>query len=230
MDEDDIIYILNIDLGSVNFSFVIEEINLKYFKNIKNIPKNERYNIDGSLTHDFEKILDEVYKNGKIVLFRNINLKSNIKDISKDHEIFKNMIDCLDEYKEEYFDKVNYVVIEKQMKINQKACRLSVCCITYFIMNYDTPIFEFDSFHKTQVLGCKKDEKKLKNGKIIYKAVDKPKRKKWSIENGSYILSLRDEIETFVDIFDIKKNNDIYDNINMCQAFKYLYFIDKIKL
>ena len=54
MDEDDIIYILNIDLGSVNFSFVIEEINLKYFKNIKNIPKNERYNIDGSLT---QKIL-----------------------------------------------------------------------------------------------------------------------------------------------------------------------------
>ena len=177
---------------------------------------------------EFQKVLESIYKNGKIILTKNINLKVKInKNALNDHEIFQNMIKCLNEYKDEYFDKVDYIVVEKQMKINQKACRLSICCITYFMINSNARIFEFDSFHKTQILGAEK-EKVLKNGKITYKSIDKPKRKKWSIETGIYILNLRDEFDTMVEIFDLKKKDDIYDNINMCQAFKYLYFIDKV--
>jgi hypothetical protein len=223
--------ILSIDLGSVNFSFMIEEIDASIYENIKTIPKSKRYNSDGTTTPEFEKILEDVYKNGKVILMKNINLKSGIEN-KKDHEIFQNMIECLDEYKEDYFNTVDIIIVEKQLKINQKACRLSICCISYFMNNYgrEKPIIEFNAYHKTQVLGAIKNKKILKNGNIRYTAVDKPTRKKWSIDQCFYILTLREEFETIIELSNFKKLDDYADNLCMIQAFKYLYFIEKMEL
>ena len=41
---DEIIWIASFDIGSVNFAFYIEEINITKLKEIVNIPKIKRYN------------------------------------------------------------------------------------------------------------------------------------------------------------------------------------------
>lgn len=226
--EENKLWIGSFDIGSINFSFTIEEIILNKFENIKNIQKNKRYNIDGTMTPEFENIIEQVYKNGKIILIKNINLKHNVTS-KKDHDIFQNMIECLDEYKDEYFDLVDHIIVEKQMKINQRACRLSICCITYFMNNYgrEKNIVEFDAYHKTTILGAVKNKKIFKNGKIKYTAVDKPTRKKWCVNTGMYILSLREDYETMCEISLMKKADDVMDNVCMTQAYKYLQFVDK---
>jgi hypothetical protein len=128
----------------------------------------------------------------------------------------------LNEYKY-YFDKVDYILIEKQLKINHKACRLSICCLSYFIMNYENskPILEFSSVYKTHILGC---ERFMKNGKKI----DKPSRKKWCTSTCAYILSIREDFESVEELYSQKKTDDISDTICQLQAFKFMHFIDKV--
>ena len=48
MSNEDNITIASFDIGKKNFAFYIEEINLKELKEIKNISKIKRYNIDGT--------------------------------------------------------------------------------------------------------------------------------------------------------------------------------------
>jgi hypothetical protein len=61
------------------------------------------------------------------------------------------------------------------------ALKLGQHCWSYFSIHYGRSknIIEFPAYHKTQVLGAEKDKKVTKTGKINYKAVDKPQRKKW---------------------------------------------------
>ena len=213
---DNVIWILSIDIGSTNFAFSIEEVDIEKLQEIKNIPKTQRYNIDGKSTSKFSNILEAVYISGKTLIARNLNIKSGT---TKEYEIFNNMFQNLNEYKD-YFDKVDYIVIEKQLKINQKACRLSICCLSYFIINYqnEKPIFEFPSAYKTHILGC---EKFMKNGKKI----DKPARKKWCSETCAYILSTREDFELLSDFTCVKKTDDIADVVCQVQALKYLHFV-----
>ena len=50
---DEIIWIASFDIGSVNFAFYIEEINITKLKEITNISKIKRYNSNGTCTKDF---------------------------------------------------------------------------------------------------------------------------------------------------------------------------------
>ena len=215
---ENVIWILSTDIGSTNFAFCIEEVNISKLEGIKNIPKNQRYNLDGTNTYEFSKILEDIYSSGKTILIRNLNLKVGT---TKEYEIFNNMFTQLNEYKE-YFDKVDYILIEKQLKINHKACRLSICCVSYFVFKYQSEknIIEFGSMYKTHILGC---EKRMKNGKKI----DKPARKKWCISTCASILSLREDCEIIEELYSQKKTDDISDTICQLQAFKYMHFVDK---
>lgn len=233
---EDIVRIACFDIGKINFCFYIEEVNISSLKQVKNIIKTERYNIDGTITSKFSEILDKVYQSGTKVLLENHNITGDT-DTDKyfDFNLCYNMAELLDEY-QEYWDSVDYIIVERQMsfrkKYNTMALKLAQHCESYFINKYgrSKTIIEFDAFHKTQVLGAKKDKKETKTGKVTYKNIGDRERKKWTIEQAFYILSQRNDYDTMSEIGLMKKRDDVSDNICMAQAFKYLYFICKQEL
>ena len=232
-NDNDIIWLASFDIGKKNFAFYIEEINLKQLKDIENISKFKRYNLDGTCAPDFRKILDSVYMNGKKILLKNVDLTAGTnKNKYFDIELCHNLIGVLDEYSE-YFDNVSYVIVEQQMsfgkKVNTMALKLGQHCESYFLFKYGRfkEVIEFPSYYKTQVLGAEKLKKTTKTGKTSYKAVDKSIRKKWAIDEASTILAEREDFDTLSELISMKKSDDVSDVIVQLQAFKYLYFIDK---
>lgn len=234
---DDIILIGSIDIAKLNFCFYIEEINLKEFSKITNIPKLARYNADGTPTKEFIEILEQIYKNGKRILLKNVDITDGTDDKGKyfDSKWCHNMFDVLDEY-EDLWQNVSIVVVERQMafgkKVNTMAIKLGQNCQSYFMLNYgrDIKVIEFDAYHKTVVLGAKKDISKTKTGKIKYVNIGDRARKKWTVEEAFGILNLREDFETMSEIGLDKKRDDKCDTICQLQAFKYLYFVDKMEL
>ena len=234
-DEDEIILIASFDIGKCNFSFYVEEINLTNLKSIKNIKKEDRYFNNGTCTKEFASLMEKIYKNGDNKLLKNVNLTEGTdKEKYFDSDICYNMFDVLDEYKE-YWDKVSYVIVEKQMafgkKINTMALKLGQSCQSYFMMNYsrDLKVIEFPAYYKTIVLGAPQTEAKTKTGKIKFKTLGDRERKKWSVQEGFYIMSLREDFETMSDVGIMKKRDDVNDVLIQLQAFKYLYFVDNMK-
>jgi hypothetical protein len=227
------IRIASIDIGKINFAFLIEEINIERI-NLENIQKNQRYNIDGTVTTNFKKILDNVCINGTTILYKNSNITTGcIKGKYIEQKLFHNMNTLLDEYSN-YFDTCSIIIIEKQMsfgkKINTMALKLGQNCMSYFIFKYGMfkTIIEFPAYYKTQILGCSKIIKTNKKGVSKYISVDKSKRKKWSIEEAINILTLRNDIITLEHLKTSKKKDDLADVLTQLQAFKYLFFIEKI--
>ena len=236
MIDEDVICIGSFDIGKINFCFYVEEINIKDIKEITNIHKIKRYLPNGTCTPEFAEILKKVYINGKKKLLKNINLtKGTDKTKYFDIELCYNLIDVLDEYSE-YWDQCSIFIIEQQMsfgkKTNTMALKLGQHCESYFMFRYGRfkKVVEFPSYYKTQVLGSEKLEKISKKGKISYKNVDKTARKNWAIEEGSCILAEREDFTTLSEIMSMKKKDDVCDVICQLQEFKYLYFVDNIKL
>lgn len=231
----DTIYLASFDLGKKNFAFCIEEINKSELLSIKNIPSAKRYNQDGTPTQKMQEILDQVYANGRIVLYKNLDLTENCDPRAKlDPETFHNMTDALDKYVN-YWDKCSAFVIEEQMsfgkKINKMAMKLGQHCYSYFTFKYGRykSIIEFPAYHKTQILGAPKVEgKPYKSGKIRYKAMEKPQRKKWSVEKAIEILTNRGEMDILDNLTSAKKKDDLADVLTQLQSFKYRVYVDKI--
>lgn len=233
-NDNDIIWIASFDMGKKNFAFCIEEINKKNILQIKNISSSSRYNQDGTPTVKMSEILHNVYSNGKIILYKNLDLTQNCNPKLKlDPETFHNMIDELDKYSE-FWDKCSIIIIEEQMsfgkKLNKMAMKLGQHCYSYFAFKYGRykTIIEFPAYHKTQILGAPKIEgKPYKSGKKRYKAMDKPQRKKWSIQKAIEILKKRNEYDILNTLTSAKKRDDLADVLTQLQAFKYRLYIDK---
>jgi hypothetical protein len=231
----DIISIASFDIGCKNFAFYIEEMDRHELENMENIDKKDRYNQNGTLTDDFSILINKIYHNGKKILIKNVDLTEGTdKEKYFDSDTCYNLFDILDEYAE-YFDKVDYVIVEKQMafgrKINTMALKLGQSCQSYFMMNYGRKlkVIEFPAYYKTIILGAPQTETKLKNGKTKFKTLGDRERKKWSVEEGFYILSLREDHETMSEIGLMKKKDDVNDVLVQLQAFKYLFFVEKMK-
>lgn len=222
------IWILSFDIGKKNFAFYIEEVDLLQLKLINNIPKEERYNENGSLTEKMNSIFKDIFLTGKTILFKNEDLTKNTdKNKYLDSDIFYNMIEHLDKY-QTYFSKCSHILIEMQLKRNTMAIKLGQHCYSYFVIKYGRTknIIEFPSYYKTQILGSEKTfDKKYKNGKIKWKTMDQKTRKKWAVSKGLEILELRGE-KQLIDNIKKTKLDDIFDNKLMIEAFKYMYFID----
>ena len=228
-------HICSFDIGKKNFAFYIEEIDNETLLSIQNIPKENRYNLNGTPTPEFKAILKQVWTNGKTILFKNNDLTKNCKKGAYlDTEVLYNMNDLLDEYAS-YFDKCQTIVIEKQMSFGKKhntmALKLAQHCFSYFVFRYGRfkQIIEFPAYYKTQILGAPKIETRLKNGKIKYKSIDKPTRKKWSVIQTVEILNDRGDDNTISSLNSVKKKDDLADVITQLQAYKYLAFVDKVE-
>jgi hypothetical protein len=230
---DEIIWIASFDIGKKNFAFYIEEINKNQLLNIKNINKNNRYNPNGTCTTDFDKLLQQIYLNGSVVLYKNCDITKNCNNkLIFDYEILHNLTDLLDEYKN-YWDHCEAFVIEQQMSFgkqnNTMAIKIAQHCWSYFSFQYNRfkQIISFPAYHKTQILGAQKLEKKTKKGKITYTSIDKPSRKKWSIDKAITILADREDFDTLSKLSSNKKKDDLADVLCQLQAFKYLVYVDK---
>jgi hypothetical protein len=231
------------DIGSKNFSFYIEEVDLESMAGIENIPFESRYNPDGTPTEKMGEILEKVYKTGTTVLHKNLNLTSKCCGTKYfDTTLFVNMIHELDHF-QEYWDKCLLFVVEQQMslksKFNTKALKLGQHCQSYFYFRYGShkKVLEFPAYHKTRILGCRKLVKgKYKNGRVKYVNIDKPSRKKWSVQKAIEIAKMRGETDSILLHNEMReeegkkfrkiKLDDYADTLTQLQAFKYLYFID----
>jgi hypothetical protein len=228
------IWIASFDIGKKNFAFYIEEIDINALSLVETIPKESRYNKNGTPTPVFGRLLKKIWTNGKTILFRNNDITDGCKSGSYiDTELYYNMMDLLDEYRT-YWDRCSIFVMEQQMSFGKKhntmALKLGQNCFSYFIFKYGRfkTVIEFPSYYKTQILGAEKDEKILKSGKVSYKAVDKLSRKKWSVVKASEILNDRDDTVTLQELTSKKKKDDLADVLCQLQAFKFLHFVDKI--
>ena len=109
------------------------------------------------------------------------------------------------------------------------ALKLGQHCYSYFSFMYSRfkNIIEFPAYHKTQVLGAQKIEKKTKTGKITYKVIDKPQRKKWSVVKAKEIFVERGDKEQLEILTKARKADDLADVVTQLNSWKYLMFVDK---
>ena len=228
----DTIWIASFDIGKKNFSFYIEEVNKNDLCKIQNIKKSERYEPCGVATPEFQKVLDKVCLSGRRILLENKDLTINTDNRKYlDMQVLYNLTEMLDQY-EEYWDQCDIIIIEKQMSFgkirNPMAVRIQHHTWSYFAIKYrkSRDVVDFMAYHKTQVLGAIKIETTTKTGKVRYKAVDKPARKKWCINEAIRIVMIRGDDETLEQIEISKKKDDLCDVICQLQAYKYLTFVD----
>jgi hypothetical protein len=195
---ENIIYVASIDPGKKNFAFSIEEIDISKCKNITS--------------------LGDIHKFSNTVLAENIDVTKDT-DQSKylDIQIFVNLTAVLDKYRS-YWDKCSVILIEKQMsfgrnKNNTMALKVAQHCLSYFIFMYSNfkKIIEYPAYYKTQILDAPKK-------------MDKPARKKWSVQKVTEILSLR---ETDNILEKRKKKDDISDCILMNLTYAYQVYVLK---
>ncbi len=218
-------WVCSFDIGKKNFAFCIEEFDKDSLAEIDRVKTT--HNKDGTATDDMQAILSRVYASGKIVIHENLDLTMGIITVKGDKKlnpkVFYNMTDRLDSYKE-YFDQVDYVIIEQQMAfgkaINNTAVKLGQHCFSYFSIRYPSlDITEFPAYHKTKVLGMEKPEKREKDAK------KKTNRKEWAVVVAKEILELRDEMWILDKLKSVGKQDDLADTLLMVQAWKYLTFV-----
>ncbi|MHA2038808.1 MAG: hypothetical protein ACW98X_20440 [Promethearchaeota archaeon] len=215
------------DIGFRNFCYAIYDINQNDITCIQNISKNKRYTEAGLATPAFEQILLKIYNNSKTICFKNTDLVKNISKPSIS-DICHNLNDYLDNNIKD-FDDCSVIIIEKQMNINKKAGKIAQHLWSYMSFRYGRfkPIIEFGAYYKTQIIGAPKDKTILKSGKIKYKAVSKPVRKKWAVTKTKEILNIQNDSHTLTMLNSSKKQDDISDVILQAIAFTYLCFVDK---
>jgi hypothetical protein len=226
------IRIASFDMGKKNFAFCIEEFTLSEVSELKkiNMPLKQRYKENGLATPKMEELLEKIFSNGKLVLYKNLDLTRNGDN---NHEIFNTMNDEMDKYTF-FWDSCACFVIEEQMcfgkKVNKMALKLGQHCYSYFTFKYGRfkKVVEFPAYHKTQVLGAPKIEHKTKAGKIKFKAMEKKDRKKWSVNKAIEILTSRGEIDFLDTLTSVKKKDDLADVLTQLQAFKYKAFVEQI--
>ena len=213
--------VVSFDIGKKNFAFCIDKVYSSRLNKLNVIPKKDRYNKDGTAKPVFETELNKLYKCSSVVLMRNLDLTEGC-DNSKylDDKVYVNLLHTLDEYKKEW-DKCDHILIEKQMafrgKHNVMAVKLAQFVLSYFVIRYDgkKKIVDYPAYHKTQILGAKKVDVKLK-----------PKRKKWAIVKSQEILEYKKDKVGLEEISKFKKKDDVSDCMLMNLTYLHLHFKD----
>lgn len=223
--------IASFDIGKRNFSFCVEEVTPGDLK-VKFPNARDRFLSDGTPSVKMHSCIDMVCSQGKIVVHENLDLTQNCDKRKKlDPETFHNFTDVLQKY-EYVWDTCDVFVIEQQMSfgavINLMAIKLAQHCYSFFQIRYGRTkeIIEFPAYHKTQVLGAPKHIHTTKTGKVSYKGMSKPQRKKWAVEKALELLSNREELESLTGIETASKRDDLADTFLQLQAYKLLYLTE----
>ena len=146
---------LSFDIGKKNFAFLLEEFDEEKMSQTKNTPLNKRYNPNGTCTIEFERILEEIFKNGTKILLKNIDLTHETKtDKYFDTDILYNLFEVLNERKI-FFEKVSVVIIEKQMsfkgKINTMALIIAAATMSWFMIHFGRSLQVIEFPHSIRV-------------------------------------------------------------------------------
>lgn len=225
------VLILSIDIGKKNFSYSIIDFDTKDIINIQKYKINyfDRYQIDSSCTEKFKLYLNQIYKSCKINKLELLDLTKNTDNKKVlDYKIFYNLKDKLDKVD---FKDIEITLIERQMsfrgKANTWAVKLAAGLYMYLAIRYPKMyIIDYPAYHKTQVLGQPKIEKKLKT-KIKFVSNTPYQRKKWSkllfkyIIEENYTKDIMDKYMSFK-----PKLDDISDTVLQAFSFISLYYFD----
>lgn len=207
------IIISSFDMGVRNFAFCVQEVVFSDLQQIKKIKST--FNEDGTPSDSYNEYLCQIYKTGKIIECKNIDLQT-ISERECDGNLFLSLSSILDKYIY-LWDKTNVFLIEQQMsygrnKSNIQALKLAQHCHSYFYTTYGNfkVIMDYPSQNKTRLLGCNlEDRKKHKS------------RKKFSVELAQTILKCKHQEKD--NFFKIKKKDDISDCLLMIETFKIKY-------
>jgi hypothetical protein len=216
------IIISSFDMGVRNFAFCVQEIKFSELSELQKInkPKSSNYNIDGTCTNEYNNYLNEIYKTGKIIECKNIDLLEESKN--EGFELFFILTHILNKYIH-LWDRTNVFLIEQQMsygknKSNIQALKLAQHCQSYFYTIYGNfkVIMDYPSQNKTRILGCSFEQRKTHKF-----------RKKFSVELAQKIISKKQSSlqsnHYNGNFFNIKKKDDISDCLLMIETFKIKY-------
>jgi hypothetical protein len=233
------VYVMSFDIAIRNQACHIEKFPKDKLKELcnKNIPTYQRYDKNKECTSNFKTLLYELYRLGERVYTDKIDLalpgaKKKGNKFTICNKILVKLTNYLEDLNEKkVFDKVDYFVIEEQLKKNPTAQQLAYHIRAYLIMLFleFKPIIMFPSKYKTQILGAPYliyDEKKKKLVKLG------TKRKKWATEKVMEIFLDRNDKQGIDEFFVQKKYgkpDDTCDCVLMDMAFTYMYFIDNKK-
>lgn len=216
------ISILSIDIGLKNLSLCKEYYDMDEAKKIPKINKNERYNKDLTSTDKYKEYISKVIKCGALKMIDKTDLTKGGNATFITTQILLNLIDYLDSLnKKGYFEDLDLILIEKQLKTNPNAQVIEAHIHNYFLMLYrDTiPVVLYPSKNKTRILGMelrKIDEKTNKMRKVI-----KRERKIWACEQALNLLTLRKDIQAIEYIFKKHKSkkDDLSDILIQCLSY-----------
>ena len=162
------------------------------------------------MTPEYGAFLDQFIHLSQTIYFKNSDISLGEKITSNkclSQDIFIELLNLLDAHTE-YFDTIDFFVIEEQMsfmgKNNVTAQKISQFIYSYFVIKYkDTKkIVVFPAYNKTQMLGCPP-------------GLTKPQRKKWIVEKAKEIWTIRGDIESVEALEKNKKADDISDTLGL---------------
>jgi hypothetical protein len=196
------------DMGTRNFAFCVE------YQPANNVQKvRPTYDVEGCPTREYQRCLDEIYSNGRLIECKRIDIIEYCKKRSITN-LYLGLTMVLDEYGE-LWDSLDVILIEQQMsygrnKSNIQALRLAQHCLSYFYCLYGPfkKIIEYPSTQKTRLLGCPNAQRRTHR-----------LRKQFSIGLVNTILRARSD-ELYAYYSQIGKQDDVADCVLMIQAFK----------
>ena len=229
------------DIGKKNFAFyaedctndILEKLKTEYNKIPKTKQKQYREKIIKEMIIDGYRVDDYIQENKVVKAIGVFDIRDDKNSNDLDMKTRVNMQTLLKSY-EWLWNTCDIIVVEQQYfnitprgfrgkgsGANVDAIKLAECCVCWFLDMYYPfkEILYFGSQYKTQLLGAPPK-------------LTKPQRKKWSIEKGEEIFRDRQDEEAIEYINNMKnslgkkqKQDDVYDCLIMCQAFKFKRFI-----
>jgi hypothetical protein len=213
--------ILSIDIGTKNFAFWVDA----FPQEVIGKKMKLQYLRDGTAAPSTRRHIEDIALSGKTVLFANEDVATgHDTKVEVSSDTLCTLTDLLDSH-QDVFSKCDYIVVEKQMSFgkvrNTKAIRVAHHVQSYFLRMFGrfAEVVSFPAYHKTQVLGAKKIETLTKKGKLSYKSVDKPARKKWAISVAEDILLARQDWDSIEKVGAMKKRDDVSDCLLQGIAF-----------